>query len=183
MNKTEKMIKYKLENNGFTVMHSGYPDFFVVHPSGAICFIEVKTGSDKVRENQKTMHKALKKASIPVYVWRTPDDDDFYEKNGIEFIDRKLMKLTNYETMREWMFKVDETLRSALEIQRALWEVFHHREADMKMEGLSKYERDRIFNWRVMWKNCDKVFKKDAKFLYGQLKNVCEAYLDKYSLR
>lgn len=178
MNATEKMIKNKLEKRGCIAMHSGYPDFLVVHPSGSICFIEVKTGEDKVRKNQKAMHEALKKASIPVYVWKTPDDDDKYEKNGIEFVDRELLKFINYELMRDWMLRLDETLKAALDIQRVLWKVFHCQDAKLKMDGFSRYERERIFNWKLMWENCEKIFRADAQFLYQQLENLCKAHLD-----
>jgi hypothetical protein len=46
------------------------------------------------------------------------------------------------------------------------------------MDGFSRYERERIFNWKLMWENCEKIFRADAQFLYQQLENVCKAHLD-----
>ena len=80
--------------------------------------------------------------------------------------------------MRDWMLRLDETLKAALDIQRVLWKVFHCQDAKLKMDGFSRYERERIFNWKLMWESCEKIFRSDAQFLYQQLENVCKAHLD-----
>ena len=176
MNSSENGVRRILEEQGYTTLNSGYPDFLVVHPSGAICFIEVKHGSDKVRKNQKTMHKALKKASIPVYVWKYPDDNKKYSK--VKFMDKELVKLINYEYIRDWTLSLHQTLHSALRLQRILYELFAHKDADMHIAGISKHRQKQIFDWDQIWSDCDKVITKDARYLYEQLKTMWKVSLD-----
>jgi len=166
MNKSESIVKEIIENKGCTVYKTGFPDFLVKHKSGAICFVEVKQGSDKVRDNQKEVHDVLKEAKIPVYVWKYPNDN---EKN-ISFINHDF-NLVNYNFIRNWAIQVHETLQAALNIQHALYQLFIEKDIKIKQE-MGGYDTTRIFNWETLHKALRRIFTEDGKLLYDQLKTL-----------
>lgn len=75
MNVSERAVKEALENRGFTVHRNGWPDFLAVRQMEGygtktigIMGIEVKTGNDKLRPEQKIIHHLLRQARLPVHV-------------------------------------------------------------------------------------------------------------------
>jgi hypothetical protein len=95
MNGSETIIKQMLEQRGFRVLRNGWPDFLCIKDTlgplrnyqdwngqpvaraekiKGICAVEVKSGSDKLSDEQKAVHQALAAVRLPVYVVR-PDGD------------------------------------------------------------------------------------------------------------
>jgi VRR-NUC domain len=85
MNGTEQKVRAELERRGFTVLQNGWPDFLCTRPipyrpTGlGVMAVEVKSALDKLSVNQRTVHKALTAARLPVYVIRSGDEwpEDF----------------------------------------------------------------------------------------------------------
>ena len=175
MNQSETEVKKILENRGCSVYKTGFPDFLVKHKSGAICFIEVKHGSDKVRTHQKEVHDVLKNAKIPVHVWKHPDDN----KKTFKFIEHD-SNLVNYNFIREWALQVHETLQAALEIQNALHHLFYEKDAEIH-RLIGGYNTSAIFDWEKIYQSFIKIFSEDGVLLYEQLKNLasCRNYIVK----
>jgi uncharacterized protein YaaN involved in tellurite resistance len=103
----ENKVYQALEREGFDVLRNGYPDFFVRRNGRyrGIAAVEVKQGSDKVRENQKAMHKLFNEAGIPVYVIRP---EDVYGKDNTNIRNpmlkrrfKKVIGLTHYSNVKE----------------------------------------------------------------------------------
>lgn len=91
MNETERVIKQMLEQRGFRVLRNGWPDFLCIKETlgplrnytgwngqltvqaekiKGICAVEVKSGKDKLSDEQKAVHQALAAVRVPVYVVR-----------------------------------------------------------------------------------------------------------------
>jgi hypothetical protein len=54
----EYKIRKQYEDQGFTVLRGGWPDFLAIK-DGQVIGVEVKAGSDKLSKAQEAMHKAL----------------------------------------------------------------------------------------------------------------------------
>ena len=68
----ERLIQTYLEDRGLKAFKNGAPDFFAYEPgSGEGTFVEVKSGSDKLRADQAAYHFALKECGIAVCVLRS----------------------------------------------------------------------------------------------------------------
>ena len=103
----ENKVYKALEKEGFDVLRSGYPDFLVRRNGryGGVAAVEVKQGSDKVRDNQKEMHKLFNEAGIPVYVIRP---ENVYGKDNMNIRNpmlkkrfKKVIGLTHYTNIKE----------------------------------------------------------------------------------
>jgi hypothetical protein len=86
MNASEAAVKRLLEERGFAVHRNGWPDFLCTrrtvskldacYVDGRVayqsvigcCAVEVKTGADRLRPEQKVVRRILQSARIPVYV-------------------------------------------------------------------------------------------------------------------
>jgi len=103
----ENKVYKALEREGFDVLRSGYPDFLVRRNGkyGGVAAVEVKQGSDKVRDNQKEMHKLFNEAGIPVYVIRP---ENVYGKDNMNIRNpmlkrrfKKVIGFTHYSNVKE----------------------------------------------------------------------------------
>jgi hypothetical protein len=108
----ENKVYQALEREGFDVLRNGYPDFFVRRNGRyrGIAAVEVKQGSDKVRENQKAMHKLFNEAGIPVYVIRP---EDVYGKDNTNIRNPMLKR----------RFKKDYTIRLIQNLMKEMDEI------------------------------------------------------------
>ena len=91
MSKFEDQVQAWLEDKGWTVLRSGWPDFFCLKyhaPKGNLPAngagyrgfgLELKQGADFMRENQLAMHDALAKIGFPSYVMRPENMTDAFE--------------------------------------------------------------------------------------------------------
>ena len=70
MNANEEKIKQQLERQGFKVFRNGWPDFLVLNGNRSGFAIELKTGRDSVKPEQKAIHAALAQLGIVTYVIR-----------------------------------------------------------------------------------------------------------------
>jgi hypothetical protein len=75
MTPSELLVKRALDAKGWTVIHRGWPDFFVFRDKVLVgeversCFcVEVKTGTDRPSDHQRAVHKLLKGLGVPVHV-------------------------------------------------------------------------------------------------------------------
>ena len=84
VNRLEQEVKEKLEGRGYTVLRNGWPDFLCIRKVSkrtrttygyehhtevyGLMGVEVKARGDKVSEDQRAVHRALRAAGIPVYV-------------------------------------------------------------------------------------------------------------------
>lgn len=68
LNLSESIFSQIAEREGKTLTRHGWPDFLVEH-NGSVVAVEVKTGPDRVRENQKRCFAALERGGIAVFVW------------------------------------------------------------------------------------------------------------------
>ena len=113
----ENKVYKALEKEGFDVLRSGYPDFFVRRNGryGGVAAVEVKQGSDKVRDNQKEMHKLFNEAGIPVYVIRP---ENVYGKDNMNIRNpmlkkrfKKVLGLTHYTNIKEKVTSLSSKLK------------------------------------------------------------------------
>jgi Holliday junction resolvase len=113
----ENKVYKALEKEGFDVLRSGYPDFFVRRNGryGGVAAVEVKQGSDKVRDNQKEMHKLFNEAGIPVYVIRP---ENVYGKDNMNIRNpmlkkrfKKVIGLTHYTNIKEKVTSLSSKLK------------------------------------------------------------------------
>ena len=113
----ENKVYKALEREGFDVLRSGYPDFFVRRNGryGGVAAVEVKQGSDKVRDNQKEMHKLFNEAGIPVYVIRP---ENVYGKDNMNIRNpmlkkrfKKVIGLTHYTNIKEKVTSLSSKLK------------------------------------------------------------------------
>ena len=113
----ENKVYKALEKEGFDVLRSGYPDFFVRRNGryGGVAAVEVKQGSDKVRDNQKEMHKLFNEAGIPVYVIRP---ENVYCKDNMNIRNpmlkkrfKKVIGLTHYTNIKEKVTSLSSKLK------------------------------------------------------------------------
>ena len=113
----ENKVYQALEREGFDVLRSGYPDFFVRRNGryGGVAAVEVKQGSDKVRDNQKEMHKLFNEAGIPVYVIRP---ENVYGKDNMNIRNpmlkkrfKKVIGLTHYTNIKEKVTSLSSKLK------------------------------------------------------------------------
>jgi len=65
MNETENYVKRKYEEQGYTVIKNGVPDFLLIK-DGKLSFSEVKTTEDKLSEYQVYCHEVLKNIKYDV---------------------------------------------------------------------------------------------------------------------
>ena len=61
----EPVVQSELERRGWTVFHRGFPDF-ICFKDGAIKFVEVKRGRDKLKPTQRKVIEGLKRAGFEV---------------------------------------------------------------------------------------------------------------------
>jgi len=113
----ENKVYKALEREGFDVLRSGYPDFLVRRNGryGGVAAVEVKQGSDKVRDNQKEMHKLFNEAGIPVYVIRP---ENVYGKDNMNIRNpmlkkrfKKVIGLTHYTNIKEKVTSLSSKLK------------------------------------------------------------------------
>ena len=113
----ENKVYKALEKEGFDVLRSGYPDFFVRRNGryGGVAAVEVKQGSDNVRDNQKEMHKLFNEAGIPVYVIRP---ENVYGKDNMNIRNpmlkkrfKKVIGLTHYTNIKEKVTSLSSKLK------------------------------------------------------------------------
>jgi hypothetical protein len=52
---------------------TGFPDLVLVHPSGQIMFVELKTAKGKLSAAQEKWRRRLMDAGLEVHVWRPAD--------------------------------------------------------------------------------------------------------------
>jgi hypothetical protein len=78
VNASEQVVREELEQRGFTVYRNGWPDFLAVRKTqlqGKECLgvmgIEVKSGKDKLSEQQAIIHRILRQARFPIHVVST----------------------------------------------------------------------------------------------------------------
>jgi hypothetical protein len=70
MTEAERIVcEYVHSWEGFVKLKSGWPDFLVAHADSIYC-LEVKTGNDPIRNNQKRMHEILRKVGIETFIVR-----------------------------------------------------------------------------------------------------------------
>ena len=68
-NRAENMAMEELASKGFTVVHSGFPDFFCFNEmTKESKFVEVKSGYDSLRKNQRFTIGLLRKAGFLVEI-------------------------------------------------------------------------------------------------------------------
>lgn len=65
----EARFKQLATGKGWRTLRSGWPDFLVVRDGVKPRFVEVKSSTDTLSDNQVELYEALGKAGIPVYVW------------------------------------------------------------------------------------------------------------------
>ena len=170
MNEAETIIKNKLEDKGLKVLNSGFPDFLVQHPSNAICFVEVKNGDDKVRENQRYMHEKLKAAGIPVSVWHLDDGLDNDLTFGTNFSDEYV------HFMDKYLKDVVERLNGALEILSMLRHIFIAKDIELEKSGL---DPKKYFDWGLIDLALrETLLTKDANKAVRQLKFILQGRID-----
>ena len=69
--KNELKIKKQLELSGWKVPRNGWPDFLCLNEkTNRVLAVEVKTGNDQLRKEQKSMIEALKLCGIPTNICR-----------------------------------------------------------------------------------------------------------------
>jgi len=68
MTPSEEIAKKQLEEEGWTVLNDGWPDFLAFRPDGTVRFIEVKGDKDSVRFNQQKVHDVLRSLGLNVEV-------------------------------------------------------------------------------------------------------------------
>ena len=77
MVESELNVRYALEKIGWTVHRSGWPDFLCIREKYGepeeIIAVEVKSGNDSLKPEQKIIHHILKRAGINVQVIRPED--------------------------------------------------------------------------------------------------------------
>ncbi len=79
MNEREEIIKKYLQDQDYTVIKNGWPDFLVIKNKDGIqegFGLEIKSEFDKLTEEQKEMHNWLRKLGIPVYVIKSKKEFD-----------------------------------------------------------------------------------------------------------
>lgn len=72
MNKTELYVKNALQQEGWSVMHKGYPDFLcykIIDDKLHIQFIEVKSENSRLTVDQRKMKEILTKYGLKVFVY------------------------------------------------------------------------------------------------------------------
>ena len=79
----QAVLKALREIPGITIMRSGLPDFWVSLPDGTLRCIEVKSGSDQVRANQKAAMRILARAGIRTHVLRVADNRDEVDREAL----------------------------------------------------------------------------------------------------
>ena len=68
-NKYERVAKIELENNGWKVLNSGFPDFFCYKEAQKeFKFLEVKSPDDDLSNAQKKLHLIFRLFQIPVEI-------------------------------------------------------------------------------------------------------------------
>lgn len=67
LNITETSVMLELQEKGFEVYRTGWPDF-LAHRNGKIIAVEVKSKTDKLRKEQAAVHRLLASAGVKVYV-------------------------------------------------------------------------------------------------------------------
>ena len=95
MNKSETQVAKYFEDQGYTVLSTGWPDLMLIRRGRyeGVATVEVKRGSDKVRPNQEEMHKALRMAGVPIYVVHPNDIRGNYRF-------KKIVTLEHYDSLR-----------------------------------------------------------------------------------
>ena len=68
MNQLEREFKRLKEEEGYRVLHCGWPDFLIFRPDKPTICIELKDVGDRIRPDQYVMHQALRTAGLPVVV-------------------------------------------------------------------------------------------------------------------
>lgn len=69
---SEKLFFVDAMRHGFEIYRAGWPDFLLIHKeTGQPRFIEVKSPTDSLSDNQKTMFAALEQCGIKVEVYRS----------------------------------------------------------------------------------------------------------------
>ena len=70
MNSTERAVKKRLEDAGYTVYANGWPDFFAVR-NGEFLAVEVKGDKDCRKLAQRRMHVLLEAVGVKVVTLRS----------------------------------------------------------------------------------------------------------------
>jgi len=74
LNTREESVAAEWREQGFEVVHRGWPDLLAAHPDGRLVAIEVKSPGDRVRPNQAHIHQLLRQAGIEVVVVTSRED-------------------------------------------------------------------------------------------------------------
>jgi hypothetical protein len=85
MNDNEKIVANHLRSLGYRVTNRGWPDFFCER-NGELMAVEVKAGSDQLRDDQRTIHALLRKAGVRVCVVRAEAPEIAHEADGVSVL-------------------------------------------------------------------------------------------------
>ncbi len=66
MTRHELYVRKKLIESGFIVFKKGLPDFLCLR-NGKIIFVEAKCGYDRLSDQQRKVHAALRAAGLPIF--------------------------------------------------------------------------------------------------------------------
>lgn len=119
MNEFEKKVFDQLTKREFVVLRNGWPDFLVLNQAWDRGFaLELKQGKDKLREEQKIMHKALARFGIVTLTVRE-DFEHVLRKKGHE-----LLLPGDLSKLKDQLFlmkvEIDAAQRKYGEMQRLL---------------------------------------------------------------
>jgi len=164
---SEVKIKKQLESQGYNVFKAGFPDFIVQHNNGNIAFVEVKTGFDVVRPNQKEVHSVLRKAGFNVEVWEYPCNNRKLNIHNINLEERQK------ELLHKWVLEIESSVRSATEILFILRHIFIEKEYNVKKQ-LGGYSMKKLFDWKRLHASISRFISNDARHTTDQIKMLCE---------
>jgi hypothetical protein len=100
LNDSERAFVERAREKESKVYRAGWPDFLVEMSDKTIA-VEVKQGSDEVRENQRKMFAALERIGIPVLVWNPASRETLTPWRNYKpekFSGRKAVKTDAYDT-------------------------------------------------------------------------------------
>ena len=122
MNLQEEEFKNEFEANGYTVVHSGWPDFLIMK-NGVVAGVELKGKNDFVKPNQQEMMDILSAAGINCFVsyWKWHEVTNYMEMAGrqddvLKTINQRYMRkitgiITRLKTTKRMLNILDDTLR------------------------------------------------------------------------
>jgi len=68
MNKVEEQLQTELQEEGWEVLHTGWPDFLCIRGTQTI-FVEAKSGNEKLTKEQYRVLSHLRKLGLQCFKW------------------------------------------------------------------------------------------------------------------